>query len=250
MKKHFLKTVILCATILPITATAGQNISIGAKVGNFGIGASASYKIGDQFGIRAGFDMFSINDFEVKDEDVTYVFDAKVQDFMGVVDWHPFYNSFKASAGLIVNGSNLDGELTPNSKVAETIKFEFNGIPYEYELDKLGSISTIAEFDPVAPYIGIGIDTSFNKDEGFGFIFDLGIAFQGSMKTDYSLNFGEDLNTDDLPDGSAKDAIEAEKQSIRDELETELDKEMKTLQDELDKYNILPYVSIGFNYKF
>lgn len=258
MKKNFFKTALLCAALLPVTGVAGQNISVGTQAGIFGLGVNAKYKVNDQFGVRAGFDMFSVNDYEVEDNEVTYVFDAKVQDFMFVGDWHPWKSSFKTSAGLIVNGSNLDGDITPTSTSGERIYFEFNGVSYDYAIDELGSINTTAEFDPVAPYIGIGWDTSFNKDKGFGFTFDLGVAFQGSVITDYSLNFGDSLNIDketaDIPDGPVKDAaiarIKAEQQRIRTELETELDKEMLTLQNELDKYEIMPYISIGFNYKF
>ncbi len=258
MKKIVLKSVLLSALLLPVGAVAGENISIGTQVGIFGIGANAKYKINDQFGVRAGFDMFSIEDFEIEDDEVTYNFDVELQDVMFVADWHPWKGSFKTSAGLIINGSNVDGDITPTATSGENIEFDFNGVNYSYAIDDLGAIQTTADFDPVAPYIGIGWDTSFNKDKGFGFTFDLGIAFQGSIQTDYSLRFGDSLDIDKatagMSDGAAKDQliaeITAERERITNELKTELDREMVTLQDELDKYEIMPYVSIGFNYKF
>lgn len=258
MKKIVLKSAILTSLLLPVLLVAGENMSVGAQAGIFGIGANAKYKINDQFGVRAGFDMFTINDFEVEDGDVTYNYDVELQDIMIVADWHPWKGSFKTSAGLIINNSNIDGDILPTSNSGENIEFDFNGVHYSYDVDNLGSIHTTADLDPVAPYIGIGWDTSFNKDKGFGFTFDIGLAFQGSIKTDYSLRFGDSLDIDKatagIPDGARKDQIIAdikvEQEKITNELKANLDKEMLTLQDELDKYEIIPYISIGFNYKF
>ncbi len=257
MKKTILKTTLFCAMLLPIASVASQNVSVGGQLAIYGVGANAKYKINDQFGVRAGFDMFALNDYEIEQDEATFKFDVKLQDFMAVADWHPWGGSFKTSAGLIVNNSNLDGDIIPNIQ-GNTIEFTFNGTDYSYQTDELGSINVLAEFDPVAPYIGIGWDTSFDKKSGFGFTFDFGLAFQGAMQTDYSLRFGEALDiekeTEGMADGPAKDLIIAninsKRDQIKNELEAELDKEMVTLQDELDKYKIMPYISIGFNYKF
>lgn len=260
MKKSILMSTILSAVLVSnLSAEWGkmnqtQNISIGAQLGGvagIGIGANAKYKIDQKFGVRAGFDTFSVSDVEIEDEEVTYNFDAAVQDIHMLVDWHPWSGSFRTSAGVIVNNSELDGELTPTAAQGQEITFDFEGrAPLTYKLEDLGSVSTFADFDPVAPYIGIGWDTSFGKNSGFGFTFDVGIAFQGSMQTDYRINFGEDLDLNNIPEGKTKEEIERRQQEIKDELGAELDKQMVTLQDELDKYEILPYVSIGFNYKF
>jgi len=267
MKKSFLVSVILSSVLVSnLSAEWGkmnqtQNISVGAQVGGIagvGLGANVKYKIDNEFGVRAGFDMFSVSDVEIEDEEVTYNFDAKIQDLNLLMDWHPWEGSFRTTVGLIVNGSELDGDITPTATNGEEIKFTFDDKEYKYDIDELGSIHTTAEFDPIAPYIGFGWDTSFDKDKGWGFTFDLGVAFTGSMKSDYSINFGEAMDIDkataDIPDGPVKDAkiaeIKQKQKEIIDELGGELDKEMVTLQDELDKYEILPYISIGFNYKF
>jgi hypothetical protein len=238
-----------------------KNISLGANIGGLagiGIGANVKYKVDDRFAVRAGFDIFSVSDVEIEDEDVTYNFDAKVQDLNLLIDWHPWEGSFRTSAGILVNSSDLDGDITPTVANGKNIEFTFNGTKYSYSADEVGSIHTVADFDPIAPYVGIGWDTSFDKDKGWGFTFDLGVAFTGSMKADYSIKYGEALDIDKatagIPDGPEKDAkiaeIKREQKKIEDELSKELDKEMVTLQDELDKYKILPFVSIGFNYKF
>jgi len=236
MKNKTLKISLISALVLPLFAVAGENVSVGAQVGIFGIGANAKYKVNDQVGVRAGFDLININDYEVEDDEVTYNFDLKLQDFMVVGDYHPWKGSFKTTAGVIVNSSSLDGEITPT----RSQEFEFQG--HTYSTNDIAKINTTVDFDPVAPYFGIGWDTSFDKDKGFGFTFDIGLIYQGAAQVDYSVNYKELVNP--TPEE------EAARQIIIDSINKDLEKEKVSLQDELDKYEWLPYISIGVNYKF
>ncbi len=265
MNKTILRSTLLSAILLPIVAVAGNNISVGSQASIFGIGLNAKYKIDSQFGVSGSFDMFTLKNYEVNEKDVKYNFDVDLQDILLTADWHPWSGSFKAVGGIIVNNSNMDGDIIPNID-GDTIDFTFNGIDYSYKVSELGSISTLAEFDPIAPYVGIGWDTSFNKDSGFGFVANIGLAFQGAVETSYRLNYGEALDVDkevarqtaNIPDGAAKDAliknitdeINQRRETIENDIKNSIDQEMKTLQDTLDKYKIVPYISIGFNYKF
>ncbi len=256
-----MKKILVAASLMFSLAQADfgyQGTSVGLQGAIYGPGGTIKGKISDNLAIRAGFDTYSINDYEVEDDTTTYNFDLKLEDFMLVSDYHPFGGSFKLTGGMIVNNSVLDGDITPNTRDTDKIEFTFNGVDYSYNLNELGSIKTKVDFDPVAPYVGFGWDTSFDKESGFGFTFDLGVAYQGAAQASYSLQYGEALDiekaTADIPDGAVKDAkiaeIKAEQQRIKDELESSLDAEMVSLQNELDKYEWMPYVSIGFNYKF
>ena len=237
---------------------AYQGTSVGVQGAIYGPGGTIKGKISDYIGIKAGFDTFSINDYEVKDDTTKYNFDLKLEDFMLVSDYHPWGGSFKLTGGMIINNSVLDGDITPNTKDNDKIEFTFNGKDYSYNINELGSIQTKVDFDPVAPYVGFGWDTSFDKKSGFGFTFDLGVAYQGAAQASYALRYGEALDIDkvtaDIPDGPVKEAkikeIKDKQQEIKNELESSLDAEMVSLQNELDKYEWLPYISIGFNYKF
>ncbi len=185
--------------------------------------------------------MISINDYEVEDDEVKYNFDLKLQDFMVVGDYHPWKGSFKTTAGVIVNSSSLDGEITPS----KSQEFEFQG--HTYSTDDIAKIESKVDFDPVAPYIGIGWDTSFNKDKGFGFTFDIGVIYQGAAQVDYSVHYQE-LEKTGNP--TIDQAAEAARQVLIQDINKDLEEEKVSLQEELDKYEWLPYVSIGFNYKF
>jgi len=204
-----------------------QQLAVGAQVGVFGVGLNIKDKMSDTIGVRAGFDMFSISGMDLGDDKVDYDVDASIQNYSLLVDWHPWKGSFRTSAGLVLNNSKIDGVITPS----KNLDFEIQG--HKFEAKDVGSIDTLVDFDSIAPYIGIGGDTSFNKKQGFGFTYDLGIIFQGSAKIGYTPHF-----TDSAP------------QAIKDDLTERLEVEKKSLQDDLDNYKILPYVSIGFNYKF
>ena len=264
MKKILLSSVLLISFL---QAEVGfQGTSVGVQAAVFGIGADIKGKISDNLGIRASFDTYSINDYEVEDDTTKYNFDLKLQDFMLVGDYHPWEGSFKLSGGMIVNNSVLDGDITPNLQGQDKIEFDFNNKHYVYSVDELGSIQTKVDFDPIAPYIGLGWDTSFDKESGLGFTFNLGVAYQGAAQATYTLKYGAALDIDKriaeetagIPDGPQKDAkikqikqeVETKRLQIENELKADLDKEMVSLQDELDKYKWIPYVSIGFNYKF
>lgn len=264
-----MKKIIMITTLIASLAQADigyQGTSIGAQVGIFGIGGTVKSKISDTLALKAGFDTFSINDYEVEDDTTKYNFDLKLQDFTLVGDYHPWAGSFKLSGGLIVNNSTLDGDITPNTRDTDKIEFDFNGVHHSYQLSELGSIQTKVDFDPVAPYVGFGWDTSFDKKEGFGFTFDLGVAYQGAAQATYKLKYGEALDVDkqiaketqNIPEGAQKDIIvqrittevKARQKEIEDGIKADLDAEMLSLQEELDKYKWMPYIAIGFNYKF
>jgi hypothetical protein len=240
-----LKSTLLVGMILTTQVTASDigyaGTSIGGQIGIFGVGANLKGKFFDNFGVSVGFDDFTYNDIEIVDNEVTYNFDVKTQDFLATLDWHPYASSFKASAGVVINNSNLDGTVRPTNETT----FIFNGVTYS--TSDIAKVDVTSEFDPIAPYIGFGWDTSWEKDSGFGFTFDVGLIYQGSATVDYSVAYKEIPKT-----GNA--AVDAAASDARDDLIREvnanLDIEKKSLQAELDDYEFLPYIAIGVNYKF
>ncbi len=244
MTKKLLISSLLISALFSVNASAEvvyQGTSVGGQAGLFGIGANLKGKFTDTLGVKVGFDKFTYNDIEIVDDEVTYNFDVETQDFLATVDWHPYAGSFKTSAGVVVNNSNLVGTINPTTATT----FTFNNVTYS--TDDIAKVDTSADFDPVAPYVGIGWDTSWTKKNGWGFTFDLGLIYQGSATVDYTVKYKEVPLT-----GNA--AVDAAAQSARADLIREIDAnleaEKKSLQTELDKYEFLPYIAIGVNYKF
>jgi hypothetical protein len=82
------------------------------------------------------------------------------------------------------------------------------------------------DFRPVAPYIGIGWGNALGKEERWGILTDLGIAFTG------------------LPD------IELSATGPDPTIQAEIAKEERDIQDELDAFKFYPVLSISLFYRF
>jgi len=226
-------TSIILATMTISTNVLAQEgntgFSLGGQVGIYGLGAHFKGKFSETLAVKVGFDQFQYNDIEIKDEQVKYNFDVSTKDILATLDWHPFAGSFATRVGVIINDSNLKGTIKPN---VESQSFTFNGTPYS--TDDIAKVHTSVDFEPVAPYVGIGWDTSFAKESGFGFTFDLGVMHQGAATVDYTVDYTSELA----------------KTLISEELEKNLKEEKISLQKELDKYEYQPFIAIGVNYKF
>ena len=245
MRKRFLISSLLVSSLFSTNAMAEvefQGLSLGGQAGIFGLGANLKGKFTDTLGIKVGFDKFSYRDYEITDDKVKYNFDVETQDMLATVDWHPYAGSFKASVGVIINSSNLNGTITPNIQAQS---FTFNDITYSTE--DIAKVITKADFDPVAPYVGIGWDTSWNKKSGWGFTFDIGVIHQGSASIDYTVAYKEVPQTGNAAVDAAANAA---RETLKSEIDANLAAEKKSLQTQLDKYEYLPYITIGVNYKF
>ena len=209
-----------------------SNTSLGADVGTTGIGITGVKQLKDypNWAIRVGAHKYNKN-FTTTDNKADYDFDLHLADVQLMADYHPWMSSFKVTVGALYNGNNLDGVITPKNS-----NYTFNGKVYSFGTNgKISKVDVDVDFDnTIAPFIGIGWDTSFNKaDKTWGFTFNLGVAYTGKAKASYTPTYGSG-------------ATDADKK----EIENNLDAEKKSLQDDLDKYKYLPYISIGFNYKF
>ncbi len=229
---------IVVASFLATVASADvssidwSNTSLGADVGTTGFGITGVKQLKDypNWAVRVGAHKYSKN-FTTTDNKADYDFDLKLADVQLMADYHPWMTSFKVTMGALYNGTDFKGKITPRNS-----NYTFNGVTYSSGVTgKIARVDTKVDFDnSIAPYLGIGWDTSFNKSEKtWGFTFNLGVAYTGNAKVSYNPTYG-----------SA--ATVADKQEIKNNL----DVEKKSLQDDLNKYKYLPYISIGFNYKF
>ena len=229
-----MKKIVLSIGVISLLAVSSlnaqvdfSNTSVGGDIGTTGIGITGVKKLkgyDDKWGVRVGYHQFS-KSFNTTDNEADYDFDLDLQDFQLMADYHPWNTSFKVTFGALYNGTEFDGKITPKGGTTITI----GGTPYT--TGELGGVKTKVKFDnTIAPYIGIGWDTSFYKPKNsWGFTFNLGVAYTGSAKVSYTADYGS---------------------VAKSEIDAKLEIEKASLQDDLDKYKYLPYLSIGFNYKF
>lgn len=217
------KMAVAAILLLGISTTAHaqeQTSSLGIKASTLGIGIEAERSFSDSFGARLLLSYFPY-DYSGNEDDINYEFDLKLLSAAALADWHPFNGGFRVSGGIVLNGNKLDGEAKP------TTTYDIGNTTYTAA--EVGTLKGKIDFNSVAPYVGLGWDTSFGKESKIGFTFDLGAMYQGSPKAHLSAN------------GTA-----ANDPAFQNNLALEED----NLQHDLDNFKFFPVVSIGLNYRF
>jgi len=216
------KTIIAITVLLSVlTPTVyAQNFSIVVKGSTLGAGVEAETAFSRAIGGRVGVNYFTYG-YSGTEDDIDYDFDLGLMSVTALLDWHPFKGSFRISGGVIYNGNNLD------AKAKTSATYDIGDTTYTGA--ELGTLKGKIDFNTIAPYLGIGWDTSFGKKNAFGFIFEAGAIYQGSPQVDLSA------------DGPiASDPT----------FQEDLSKEEDNLQDDLEKFTVYPVVAIGVSYRF
>ncbi|GBD97670.1 MAG TPA: hypothetical protein ENG83_05220 [Nitrospirae bacterium] len=216
------KVIIAAAIFLLVFTSTGytQSSSIGLKVSTLGAGLEVERSFTESIGVRIGANYFPYDHTDTLD-DIEYNVDLKLMSVSALLDWHPFKGSFRISGGVLYNGNEIEADAKPS--VSYTIGDE------TYDADDVGTLKGKIDFNEIAPYLGLGWDTSFGKDNGFGFLFELGAIYQGSPDVDLSA-----------------DGLLANDQTFQNNLA----KEEKNLQSDIDDYKFYPVISLGFSYRF
>ena len=142
------------------------------------------------------------------------------------LDWHPFANGFRLSAGLSWVDANVN--LNANAAAGSTIVV---GNATAVPLDPADGLSARVELPRTMPYLGLGWGQSFAR--GWTVHADLG-ALLGKAKVTGSLT-----------------------QSLRDKItlagfnpDTELDRELQQVRDGVDKASFYPVLQLGVSYRW
>ena len=190
---------------------------IAPRISTLGAGLEVAKGFTPNFGVRAGFNYFSYA-YDAKESDVSYDFELELKSFAMFADWHPFKGAFRLSGGLLINGNGLTGNAKPTAPV------DIGGTDYS-----LDSINLDISYNTIAPYVGLGWDTTFGDDDNWGFAFDLGLIYSGSAEAALTANGA----------GTSIAGFEANRKKEQDEL-----------QNDLDSLKWWPVVSAGLVYQF
>ena len=189
---------------------------IAPRISTLGFGLEAAKGLTPNFGMRMGFNYFSYG-YNDTESGTSYNLDLGLKSFAVIADWHPFRGSFRLSGGLLLNGNKL--ELTGNNLGS----VDLDGTTYS-----LDSLTGDVSYNAIAPYFGLGWDTTFGDHEHWGFTFDLGLVYTGSPKV------GLNARGTRLPASFSSD----------------LEKERSTLEGDLDMLTWWPVLSAGIVYQF
>ena len=196
-------------------------IGLAVKIGTLGPGLEAAIGIVEWLNLRAGGNYFRVR-HGGSVSDVEYDFDVKLASVPLLADLHPFKNEFRITGGVIYNRNMADLDGTPNkiTKIGDI----------EYTPEQIGELSGSVRFNNWAPYIGLGYGNAvLDADKTWGFVFDIGVMWQGSPSIALSAN------------GTLAD---------NPIFQQNLAKQENDIQDDADVFRIYPVLSFGISYQF
>ena len=216
------KTILILLTSIMIASAQvhAAGTAIGMKAGTLGLGLEAEQALSDVLSIRIGINYISYS-YTGDQDDIDYDIDLELMTVPVLLDWHPFKGAFRISAGALYNDNSLKGEAVSDES------YKIGDV--EYSGSQLGILSGSVEFDDFGYYLGIGCDTSFGKEDCFGFTFDIGAMYHGEPVVTL-----------------AADGPVAGDPSFQ----RELDKERQSVQDDMSSYKLYPVIAIGMTYRF
>ena len=196
-------------------------IALGLKVGTLGPGVELTIGVIEEaLNVRVGGNYMHLR-FSGKIKDVDYGVELNMASVPIMLDYHPFFNNFRITAGALYNRNraSLDGNLNNVQKIGD----------HDYTPEEIGTLTGSVDYRKFAPYLGIGFGNAVGPDTAWNFIFDLGIMFQGVP--------GISLTADGTMSGDPT-------------FQADLAKEEENVQDEADKFQFYPVLAIGISYQF
>ena len=201
----------------------------GIGVSTLGITGNIEKKLTSRLVLRGGYHYFTYT-WDGTEDDVKYNIDLKLNSGLIVLDLHPFKGAFRISAGILINGNRIDAD----ASLDPTESYEIGD--KEYTGAEIGSLEMEVDFNTIAPYVGLGLGIGYKK--GLSLMFDLGMVFQGSP--DISLKVNSPLAQSTDPVDQAK----------WNQLQQDINKEEKNLEDELNNFKYYPVVMLTIIYRF
>lgn len=202
-------------------AAALDEWALGFKAGTPGIGPELTTNLAPDLHLRGSGLWFELDIDDVEFDDIEYDASLDLLSALLLLDWYPFAGEFRISAGILFNGTDIDLDATPDGPIRLG-----NAV---YLPADIGSIRGDADFDDVAPYIGIGFGRPLSSDRRWGLGADAGVAYIGSANVDLRVT-GPLAGNPVLLAGLAE--------------------EEKEIEDDLDNFQFYPVLSFTLYYRF
>lgn len=204
----------------PSSMALADGQAIALKAGALGIGVEYTYELTDRIALRGGLNGSSLG-FNDERSGIAYDFNWVWDSLTVTFDFHPLKSAFRVSGGFLRNDNRLDAVSTPagDIQVGNTT----------YTPAEVGTLSGRISFARTSPFVGVGWDWSRKRRRHFGMSLDLGVLDQGSPRV--SLEGSGTL----LGDPAFESDIAAERAD---------------LANSLSDFDTLPYLNVGFVFRF
>ncbi|MDX2187834.1 MAG: hypothetical protein SFV32_12935 [Opitutaceae bacterium] len=199
-----------------------RRFAVAGEAGTLGYGASVVYTINASLTASVGYNFFDYSASDIEVDDTTFDGDLELSNIPVLLHWHPFKGTFNVFGGGVIadNSVAVRGRLTNGT-------IEIGDVVYTAaQIGELHGRAKVAQ--DFSPMLGLGWSKS-PLATGWGAYVQLGAMFGGSPNSSLSVT------------GPIKDDPG---------FKSELAKEQKSLDDELDDYNIFPIVRAGVIYRF
>jgi hypothetical protein len=215
---------------LLVAASASAQVAITGKAGTLGLGAEVTFGLFPQIDGRLGVNAFTYSDHREASH-IEYEADARLRTATALLDWHPGGHAFRLTGGMVWNDNRVEGRSIPSASGTYDIAGVQVPVSFVQRLDAR------ADFDPVAPYAGIGWGNPITSTRRAGVAFDLGVIFQGKARV--HLNPVIPTGSPILTTPGARDAPNLL-----------IQQEERDLEKEAADYEYYPVVSLGVWYRF
>lgn len=211
----------MIATCAAGAAHADGKFAITVGGGSPGATIEGQYAVTDNFQIRGGVNYFGFDaGFDSDNNSYSGEFEFSGGGLFG--DFHPFGNSFFVSGGAFLGTKNVGLMIESGENLV------INGVTYTPA--QYGTVIGDADYQEIAPFIGLGFDTTFTSDNPWGFHALAGAAFFGSGDVSMMATGGT-LSNDPI-------------------ITNEVDEQEMELEQDIEDYQVYPIIQLGISYKF
>jgi len=200
------------------SATADDNLWLGAKGGTLGIGVEATWRPTPVLDLRAGLNNYRYDTTSVE-AGIPYDQELDLKSYYATANLRAPMSPFRLTAGIFSNSNKL------NMISQGAASYDIGGMTYTGA--EVGTVNSSVSFDKTAPYLGIGAD--FRLANTLGLNFDVGVLWQGEP----------------IVGMTASGPI-----TLDPNFQAELAAETMQLQSALNNYKAYPVVSIGLSFNF
>lgn len=236
-----------CTSAQADPSPAHFGVSVSAGVLN-GLGLSLGMPVGDHFNLRMAGSGFRITrSIDVSNDngssnnfDVT----AKLLNYGVLADWHPFKGSFRFTAGAMKNGSELSLNALNNSSDVNV-----GNCTYTSSTSNPLRVNGATHYRNLAPYAGLGWGGNLNGAPGFFATADVGVLIVGA--SNITLNASGQAVTKSGPvTECGVPGVTVTNASTDPNVQNQLAKDQRKLNDNVDRFNIFPMISVGIGWRF
>ncbi len=190
--------------------------AVGVHAGTPGIGVDAAVRPGERIALRAAIGWIPYT-YDVDEDDVSGRASPPGPIVRFTADLHPFGGPFHLSVGVHHYSGGVSGRATPREGI------EFND--REYAPEELGELTARAWGRETAPFLGLGWQSRAGTVQPF---LDLGVLLTGAPSVSIEVS------------GVLRDDPQ---------FRSDLDAEIRELEDELSSVRVLPHLSVGIRFR-